>query len=118
MCCRFIFHLRKFEYISHKIKEIGWLNMENRRVYRLASFVHNILNLKVDCPLLKKLISRSNIYDRKFTEVLTMPHHSTAMFQRPFNYNDVHIYIIPDRFKELSHNSFKRNLKLYLFSGQ
>lgn len=121
MCCRFIFHLRKFDHISHKIKEIGWLNMENRRVHHLASFVHILLNLKVDCPLLKKLIPRSNIHDRniRYTEGLTMPHHSTAMFQRSFTYNAVRTYNnIPDCFKELNLYSFKRNLKAYLFSGQ
>ena len=62
--------------------------MENRRVHHLVSFVHNLLNLKVDFPMSKKLIPISNIHDLniRFTEVLT------------FSYNAVHIYnIIPDR---------------------
>ena len=121
MCCRFIFHLRKFDHIFYKIKMIGWLNMENRRVHHLASFVHNLFNLKLDCPLVQKLIPWSNNDDPniRFTEVLTMPHHSTAMFRRSFAYNTVHTCnVIPDCFKELNLYRFKRNLKAYLPSVQ
>lgn len=121
MCCRFIFHLRKFDHISHKITEIGWLNMENRRILHFASFVQNLLIIKPESPLLDKLIPRSNIHNCNIRSArgLTMPHHSTAMFQRSFTYNAVSIYNnIPDSLKVLKSDSFKYNLKVHLLSRQ
>lgn len=34
-CLRYIHGIRKFDHISHKLKDNGWLNMKNRRSYRV-----------------------------------------------------------------------------------
>nr|CAH7768680.1 unnamed protein product [Callosobruchus chinensis] len=41
-CCRLIYGIRKYEHISHKIKECNWLNMDNRMKLHLANFIHKM----------------------------------------------------------------------------
>lgn len=44
-CCCFIYKLRRYDHVSHKMKELGWLNMENRRKYQMGSFVFSPTHL-------------------------------------------------------------------------
>lgn len=121
-CCRIIFGLRKYDRISHKIKECKWLNMNNRRVHHLCTFVHKIVtNPESSLFLRSKFIKRSTINRRniRFKNKFTMPQHQTAMFRRSFIFNAITTYnLIPDQFKAFNINKFKYKIKICLLSKQ
>lgn len=87
-CCRFVFGLRMFDHISHKINELGWLRMENRVKLHLACFVFKIQNTPSSTVLKDKLVPRSVAHDRVVRNrgELTVPLHRTARFQKCFSY--------------------------------
>lgn len=120
-CCRLIYGIRKYDHISHKLKECNWLNMENRRQLHLGSFTHKLLNNSLPPGLLHKFIPRSGIHAKNIRKksTLTMPQHKTAMFQRSFIFNAIRMYNhLPDEFKLFNINKFKYKLKNYLFHAQ
>lgn len=120
-CVRYIFGLRKFDHVSQKLKDLKWLNMENRRSLHINTFVHKLLNLNIDCSLNSKLIKRSHVHNRNVrqTDMLTLPHHSTAIFQRSFSYSAVKSYNqVPSFLKNLKTPNFKYHLKNSLLLTQ
>lgn len=42
-CIRYIFNLPRFEHISPFIRELGLLNLYNRRIFLIACFIHKYL---------------------------------------------------------------------------
>lgn len=120
-CCRLIHGLRKFDHISHKVREIKWLNMENRRELHLGNFVHKLLVTPIFSPLKNKFILRSTIHNRniRFNNKFAMPHHRLALFTRSFTYNAIKLYnSLPDEFKLFNINKFKYKLKYFIFCKQ
>ena len=119
-CVRFIYGLKKFDHISQNIKELKWLNMVNRRILHLNVFVHKMLIHKSG-NIVDKLTQRSDIHSVNVRQKnkLTMPHHSTALFQRSFNYNAVFYYNkVPTDLKMLNVLALKNRLKAYLLDQQ
>lgn len=118
-CLRFIFNLRKFDHISSYFSRLSWLKIDKLVDLRILTFVHNLLLLSEPPYLREKLISRYNVHDRNIRDsgLLTMPHHSTALFNRSFTYNAVTKYNqINGSFKSMSLSRFKKNCKEFLFS--
>lgn len=115
MCCRLIFGLRKFDHVSQKIIELGWLNMENRRLLHLTSFTLRILNSQEASQILKsKLIFRHSIHSRNVRRPnkLTMPRHRAAIYRRSFTYNAVKVFNALDvDFTSLPPHLFKKKYK-------
>lgn len=121
-CCRLIYNLKKYDHISHKIKECNWLNMDNRRLHHLGNFVHKLLNVS-DPPLcLKcKFVSRSHIHsvNVRNKDRFTMPQHRNVIFRRGFTYNAINLYNwLPIEFKKFNINKFKYKFRHFLFSRQ
>uniref|UniRef100_A0A1Y1LAN8 Reverse transcriptase domain-containing protein n=1 Tax=Photinus pyralis TaxID=7054 RepID=A0A1Y1LAN8_PHOPY len=106
-CLRLIFGIRKHEHISHKLKEIDWLNMSKRRLLHSASLFHKIISTKMPTYLYEiiKFSSSSRHY-----KLITPPLHKTQMFKRSFSYNIASVYNnIPAYIKRKEKGAFKRN---------
>lgn len=120
-CCRFVHNLRKFDHISDKFKQLNWLNIHNTWLYHLLVFVQRLLITSTPDYLKNKLVPRREIHGRTIRDnnMLTMPQHSSAIFQRSFSYTAVHHYnMLNITIKSYSLVKFKKELKSYLFARQ
>lgn len=121
-CLRLIFGLRKFDHISHKLCEVKWLNMDNRRKLHLGNFVHKILNSSAGCVSMKnKFALRSSLHSKniRYGNRFNIPRHHSAMFKRSFIYNAIQLYnSLPDNLKSFNLNKFKHKFKSLLLSKQ
>lgn len=120
-CCRYVFRLKKFDHISHKIKELNWLKVENLYKYHLSIFIHSLLNTSSPPYLREKLSFRYNVHSRslRFTHKLSPPRFHTALFTRSFSYNAPHVYNnIPDTLKSLPASSFRKKIKKHIIRSQ
>lgn len=88
-CLRLIYGIRKFEHISHKLNEIGWLNMQQRRRLHSACQFFSIISQKTPPYLYNKIRFRCDVHNInvRFRGKLTIPTHSTEAFKRSFSYN-------------------------------
>lgn len=115
-CIRFIYGIRKFDHVSHKLKELKWLNMEDRcKLYALCLF-HKIILSRTPPYLYNKISFRSDIHNIniRYKSQLTPPIHKTALFERSFKYSSYKLYnSIPERFKAYNIVKFKMSVKKY-----
>lgn len=116
-CLRFAYGIRKFDHISHKMIESGWLSLNNYGTLHLLTLVHKTLKLQKPDYLFKKLITFSNIntLSTRNRNILVIPKHQTAFFKRSFS------YVASKEYNKLgpeirSYNlvNFKKRLKEYL----
>lgn len=120
-CLRLIYGIRRNQRISHKLKEINWLNMKNRRLHHSACLFHNILIHKSPVYLYQKIKFRTDVHtlNLRFKGLLTPPIHRTELFKRSFSYQICNIYNnIDNTFKNSSKHQFKKIYKLHLFKTQ
>lgn len=113
-CLRFIFGIRKFEPITHKLAEVSWLNMADRRYLRMACLFQKIITDKQPAYLYNKISFRTDVHtlNLRFKGMLTPPLHRTALYERSFSYQIVKVYNgIPDDLKLLSAKQFKYTYK-------
>lgn len=95
--------------------------MYNRRIVHLACFTYNVLENQIPVYLFSKLVPRVDIHQRELrnTHQLTIPQHSTAMFQRSFSYQAVTIYnSLSNDLKALSKLTFKKTVKTLFLDEQ
>lgn len=119
ICCRFSLGLRKYDRVSAKIKELGWLKMEYLARVHFLVMVHKILISSVPFYLRQKLVCRSDLHSVNVRNgnLLALPMHFTALYRRCFTYNAVKLYnSIDPGFKKMSVLVFKKRLKLYYFN--
>lgn len=90
-CCRFVFSLRKYDSVSDRIKQIGWLKCDS--MYKLYSliFFKKILDSKEPVYLYNKIEFRADVHavhslNLRNNTTLTVPKHRTSLFQRGFSY--------------------------------
>lgn len=120
-CLRFIFGIRRRNPVSHKLKEVLWLNMKNSRLlHRGTLYMKIILNCK-PTYLYRKIRFRTDVHNLniRFKGNLTPPIHRTTLFERSFSYNIAIFYnslIAP--LKSLSFNGFKKKFKEMLLAAQ
>lgn len=122
-CCRLVFGLRKYDRISHKINELHWLNMKNRRTHHLGNFVHDVLsdNVNVSINLKIKFKSNNDIHflDTRNKHKFSVPKHRTALFKKSFIYNAIKLYnSLPEQFRAYKRSKFKASLKTHLLDKQ
>lgn len=88
-CIRFICGIRRRQHVSHKLRELNWLSMYNRRVLHSACFFYNII--KNQCPIYlhKKVVYRTDIHNLNIRRrhILTVPKHNKELFKKGFSYN-------------------------------
>ena len=120
-CCRFVCGLRRYDHVSEKIVELGWLNMKNRRELQFATFVHNVMITNRPSYLRLKLSERGSQHGVNIRNAssLSIPMHRTSLFTKCFSYQAVATYNkIPPVLKSLSISSFKFKYKAMLLNEQ
>lgn len=120
-CIRFVYGIRKFEHVSHKLKDLYWLNVKNRFHYMTACLFQSVIQTRCPPYLWRKIRYRTDVHNvnvrRK--DLLTIPSHKLALFRRSFSYNIAHIFNeLPDHLKNLSPKIFKRKYNQYLMEKQ
>lgn len=87
-CLRYIYGIRKYEHISHKLVSAGWLNMRNRRELRCLSLYHTILTTKSPPYLYLKIRFRTDVHSlgTRFRGRISPPKHKTSLFERSFTF--------------------------------
>lgn len=120
-CIRFIYNLRARDHVRHKLKELKWLNMENRRKLHLACAIHKLKDTGTPKYLKEKLVFRytvHNINTRNFKN-LNIPKYKTTLFQRCFSYSVAKLYnSIPNTLHKLSIIAFKCKYRSHLLDIQ
>lgn len=93
-CIRFIYGLRKYEHISTKLCDLGWLNMYNRRYLHLSCLIFKVYHSEIPAYLFRKFIHRFSIHsiNIRFNNLLHVPRFSTSQFKRSFPYNTFKIF--------------------------
>lgn len=120
-CLRLIFGIRKYERISHKLKDIGWLNMKNRRILHCNCLYHKIIITKTPPYLYNKIRFRTDVHNLnlRFRGNITIPLHFTELGKRRFTYCIAKYYNqLPLELKTLSLPRFRHQLKRKLFTEQ
>lgn len=120
-CTRIICGVRRSEHISHKIKEIGWLNMNNRRLLHSAIFYHKIITTETPSYLYNKIRFRTDVHNVNIRRksLITPPIHKTKLYERSFRFNIYKIYNnISTDIKSCDANKYKRKLKKILLENQ
>jgi hypothetical protein len=110
-CIRFAYRIRKFDHISSKFEESGWLRLEKLRKSHIISLTHKILN----CGQPFYLASRLVVLRGRNKHSLLIPRSRSLMYNRSFSYAAAKSYnSIPTAFKHYSLYNFKKKLKAWL----
>lgn len=120
-CLRFIYGIRKRNRVTHKLKDVKWLNMYNRRQLHAACLFHKIIIYRTPPYLYNKITYRTDVHNINIRTRgnVTIPKHKTQLYKRCFTYQLSHIYNnIPPNIRPLSIPAFKRHFFEYLFNHQ
>lgn len=118
-CIRLIYGLKRRDHVSPKLKELGWLNMADRRLLHAAVFFHGIVSTRCPPYLYNKIRYRSDIHNLNIRRksLITIPVHRTSLFERSFKYNIAKIYnSVPVEVKVSNVNRFRIHYKRILLS--
>nr|CAH7727550.1 unnamed protein product [Callosobruchus chinensis] len=110
-CIRFIFGIRKYEHVSHKLKELKWLGMKDRLIVNALCLFHKILTFKTPLYLYNKISFNSSIHNvnTRNKNLLLAPCHKMTLFERGFSFNIYRLYnSVPDLFKTFNYHRFKQ----------
>lgn len=120
-CMRFIYGIRKFERVTHKLKELNWLTMENRRKLHILILYRRIM-IEGSPPYLRdRLKFRTDIHNINIRHkgLLTPPPHRTSLFQKSFSFKICKmINNLPIELVEISMRSFRIKCKEFLLNQQ
>lgn len=120
-CLRLIYGIRRYERITYKLIDTGWLNMERRRLLHSACLYHRIIVRKIPHYLYNKIQFRTDVHtiNVRFKGLLTPPIHHHEYFKRSFSYQICNVYNnLPSYLKDMSLSQFKSNYKKSLFNQQ
>lgn len=117
-CIRFSYGIRKFDHISHKFEDAGWMKIDDMYRYHFLCFTHKILISNRPSYLYNKIVKLSDFnVDRssRNKNILLIPNHNTAAFSRSFSYLAPKQYNqLPNNLKNLSLINFKKRLKQFM----
>ena len=120
-CLRYIYGLRKYDHISHKLQSAGWLSMKNRAQLNALVLYHKLLFYETPPYLFNRIHFRDSIHDRvtRYRHFISPPLHRTSLFKRSFSY---HIYksynYISSSLKRLAPFSFRVRVFQSMFNSQ
>lgn len=120
-CMRYIFGIRKYDRISHKLRDLRWLNMRNRVIMRSLNLFHRILIDRSPPYLLNKITYRTDVHNINLrrTDLITAPVHRTSLFERGFSFNIYwHYNRLPYNLKLMNVCQFRCAVYNYLFTAQ
>ena len=121
-CIRIIFGIRRRDHVSHKLKDINWLNMSNRRSLHTACHFHRVIVGGKPPYLSNRVRYRSDVHaiNVRFRGLLTPPLHNTELFKKSFSYQVTKVYnSFDNRLRACASNSvFKKIYRQKLFWNQ
>nr|CAH7768771.1 unnamed protein product [Callosobruchus chinensis] len=115
-CLTFIYGIRRYDRISHKLKDARWLNMQQRREIHAINLFHKVIYFRSPPYLFKKINFRTEVHNLnlRFRGYISPPYHNTTFFERSFSYNIYKLYnSIPDFLKSYHPKQFKHKLKIH-----
>lgn len=113
-CVRLICGIRRRQRVSHKLRELNWLNMSERRLLHSVCFFYKILKHKCPPYLYNKLQFRTDVHNLNIRRqhLLTIPAHKKEFFKKSFSYQiatSINKFTITDFSRSVL--SFKRKIK-------
>lgn len=120
-CMRYIFGIRKYDRISHKLSDLRWLNMHNRVRLHSLNLFHKILREGSPPYLLEKITYRTDVHNIniRYANLITPPVHRTSLFERSFSFNIYwHYNRLPNYLKLKGVSQFRCAAYDYLFLAQ
>lgn len=120
-CLRLCYGIRKFDHISHKYDEAGWLKFEGLLQLHINTLVHKTLLIREPEYLFEKLKFLSNPdserSSRSVGRLLLIPRHRSTCFRRSFSYMAPKLYnSLAPRFYNFSLVNFKKKLKTHILN--
>lgn len=93
-CVRFVKGLRKFDHVSGAMRELDWFNLEERFLYHISCLIYKINRNASPVYLYNKLVMRREVHsvNTRHADMLDVPRHRTAMFQRSFTYTAAEVF--------------------------
>lgn len=120
-CVRYSLQIPRRQHISPHLKQIGWLNMRQRRWLHLCCLLFKVINTQQPNYLCEKLEFRSSAHSvqlRHCEETISVPIHSSEFFKRCFSYQASRIYNqISSELKHLCPASLRKRLSELILSG-
>lgn len=120
-CIRYSCQVARREHISPYLRQIGWLNMKERRLHHLCCLIHKVVINKKPSYLYAKIEKRSeahNVELRQSELRLSVPMHHTEFFKKSFSYQAAKIYNqVPNDIKKLSLSGFKERVYHLISAG-
>lgn len=120
-CLRLIFGIRRRQRISHKLVDLKWLNMFNRRRLHTVCFFYKLLKYRTPPYLTNKVVYRTDVHNLNIRRksLITIPAHRKETFKRSFSYN-IASYINGFKITDfiLSCAAVKKKIKTQLLSHQ
>lgn len=113
-CLRFIYGIKRRQHITHKIKETGWLNMQDRRYLHSAVLFHRIISTHTPSYLHNKINYRTDVHNLNLRNKgqISPPLLHTELCKRSFSYHIYKLYNeLPLPLKTLPILEFKKQLK-------
>nr|CAI5838927.1 unnamed protein product [Callosobruchus analis] len=113
-CIRYIFGLRLRDHVSHKLRDLKWLNMSNRLKLHLACLLHKLIITGKPRYLGSKLNFNQSGHDMSTRSnlLLDIPSHKTSLYKRSFTYNATAVYNeVPVSLRSLSFAAFKHKYR-------
>lgn len=110
-CLRLAYGVRKYQRISHKRKEAGWLSMDDRFLLASACLYHKIIITKTPHYLYDRIRFRTDVHNLnvRFKSQITPPTHKTTLFERSFSFCIYKTYNnIPSEIKLKGLGGFKK----------
>lgn len=87
-CIRFIFGMGRHCRVSHRLKDLKWLNMTNRRKLHSILLFCKIIKHHSPPYLYDKITFRTDVHHLNLRRnTLTIPKHRSQFFKRSFSYN-------------------------------
>lgn len=117
-CIRLICGIRRRERVTNRLKNIKWLNMEERRLLHMLVTYNNVIINKSPPYLYNKIRFRTDVHNInvRHKHFISPPLHSTAIYQRTFTFNICKWYNkLPEEIKEKSKYSFKNKIRQIIF---
>lgn len=112
-CLRFIYGIRKFDHVSHRLKDTNWLSIKNRYKLKSMCFYHSIVTKKAPQYLYNKLTFRTDVHNINIRkkDFLTVRQHNLTLYNRSFSYNICVVYNgVPAQIKALSRPTFRKHM--------
>lgn len=118
-CLRFIYGIRKYEHISHKLKEAGWLGMADKFKFQRLCFYHRIVSKMKPRYLYNKIRYRTDIHNVNIRKknMIDLPKYRLSLYKRSFSYTiSVEYNSLPSELKNMSCLRFGKHLFQFLMT--